>query len=69
MIVSFHLDGRPHEIMLPPQYSATGLTAEDFSKYISTEIIKESGYKLEKATEVHLKMLAVRSGLGQIWTE
>lgn len=65
MIVGFHLDGRLHEIMLPPQYYDSGLTAEDFSKYISTDIVKESGYTLEKATKVHLKMLAVRSGLAR----
>ncbi|UCG37346.1 MAG: hypothetical protein JSV64_03485 [Candidatus Bathyarchaeota archaeon] len=65
MIVGFHLDGRLHEIMLPPQYYASGLTDEDFRKYISTEVVKGSECKLERTTKVHLKLLAVRSGLGQ----
>ncbi len=32
---------------------------------VSNEIIKESGYKIERSTKLHLKLLAVRSGLGK----
>lgn len=64
MLVNFHLNGEKFEAMLPPQYYATELTAENLQRLIINEIIKEPGHKLEKAT-VNLKLLAVRSGLGQ----
>ncbi len=65
MLVDFHLDGEKHEVMLPPQYYASGLTVERLEDIIRKEIIGEPGYRIERATGVHLKLLAVRSGLGE----
>ena len=63
--VRFQLDGKSHELMIPPQYYDDGLTLEDLEKVVLEEIIQESGYKIELANHTHLKLLAVRSGLGK----
>ncbi len=65
MLVGFHLNGEKHEVMLPPQYHASGLTEEHLGEIIQNEIIREPGYRIERTTRVHLKLLAVRSGLGK----
>ncbi len=65
MLVNFLLDGEKHEVMLPPQYYASGLTVEHLRNIIQNEIIGEPGYRIERATGVHLKLLAVRSGLAE----
>ncbi|UCH58050.1 MAG: hypothetical protein JSV18_03915 [Candidatus Bathyarchaeota archaeon] len=65
MLVNFHLNGENHEVMLPPQYYASGLTEEKLREIIQNEIIREPGYRIERTTEVHLKLLAVRSGLAK----
>ncbi len=64
-LVNFHLDGKNHEIMIPPNYYDDGTTFEDFENLILKEIIKESGYKVEFTNKLHVKLLAVRSGLGK----
>jgi len=62
--VNFHLEGKIHGIMIPPNYYDDGLEYEDLENLILNDIIKEPGYKVEFA-HVHLKLLAVRSGLGK----
>ncbi len=64
-VVNFHLDGKRHEIMVPPQYYDDGITYEDLDNLILNEIIKTPGYNFEMAQHVHLKLMAVRSGLGK----
>jgi len=64
-LVRFHIDGKNHEIMIPPNYYDDGTTFEDFENLIVKEIIKESGYKVEFTNKLHMKLLAVRSGLGK----
>ncbi len=65
VLVNFHLDGKKHEFMIPPQYYDDGLELEDLESLVTNEIIKEPGYKIERTTKLHLKLLAVRSGLGK----
>ncbi len=65
MLVNFQLEGKNHEVMLPPGYYSTGLREETLQNVVLEEIIKEPGYKISRATRVHLKLLAVRSGLGK----
>ena len=65
MLVNFHLNGKKHEVMLPPQYYDDGLTEKILRNIVLKKIINEPGYKIEKATQVHLKLSAVRSGLGR----
>jgi len=64
MLMNFHLEGRTHEIVLPPAYYDDGLTVEMLHEYILKEIVNEPGHRIERA-RVHLKLLAVRSGLGE----
>ncbi|MFX1309772.1 MAG: 4Fe-4S double cluster binding domain-containing protein [Promethearchaeota archaeon] len=64
-IVNFHLDGVKHEIMIPPNYYDDGTTLEDFETLILNDIIKEPGYKVVYTNKLHVKLLAVRSGLGK----
>jgi epoxyqueuosine reductase len=65
MQVRFHLNGRTHEITLPPQYYDDGITDETVQEIIQQHIIKKQGFKLEKTRDIHLKVTAVRSGLGK----
>jgi len=64
-LVNFHLDGMKHEIMIPPNYYDDGTTFEEFENLILKEIIKEPGYKVEYTNKLHVKLLAVRTGLGK----
>ena len=64
-LADFHYKGTRHEIMIPPQYYATGRKMEQLEETIHKKIIGESGYRIELAREVFIKRLAVRSGLGK----
>lgn len=64
-LVNFHLNGKKYEIMIPPNYYDDGTTFEDFENLILKDIIKEPGYKIEFTNKLHMKLLAVRSGLGK----
>jgi len=65
MKVIFHVDGTTQEIFLPPQYYEDGLTEEMLLNEVMEKIIRGSGARVEWATKLHLKLLAVRSGLGR----
>ncbi|MFX1418952.1 MAG: 4Fe-4S double cluster binding domain-containing protein [Promethearchaeota archaeon] len=64
-LVNFNLNGKKHEVMVPPNYYDDGITLEDCINLIVNDIIKEPGYKVEYTGKLHLKLLAVRSGLGK----
>lgn len=64
-LVNFNLDGKEYTVMIPPNYYDDGLEIEDLQNIILNKIIKESGYKIEFTRKLHLKLLAVRSGLGK----
>lgn len=64
-LVDFHLNGKKYEVIIPPNYYDDGTTFKDFEKLIQEDIIKEPGYKIEYTNKLHLKLLAVRSGLGK----
>lgn len=64
-LVNFHLDDKKYEVMIPPNYYDNGTTFKDFENIIQNEIIKEPGYKIEYTNKLHVKLLAVRSGLGE----
>lgn len=63
-LVNFHHDNKMYEVMIPPNYYDDG-TFTQFEKIILNEIIKKSGYKIEYTNKLHVKLLAVRSGLGK----
>jgi len=64
-LTNFHVNGKKHEVMIPPNYYDDGTTFEDFENLIQKEIIKELGYKIQYTNKLHMKLLAVRSGLGK----
>ena len=64
-LVNFLFDGKKYKIMIPPNYYDDGSTFEDLENLIFKKIIRETGYKIEFAPNLHLKLLAVRSGLGK----
>jgi epoxyqueuosine reductase len=64
MHVYFHLNGEKHEILLPHYYD-TGLTVSMLKNEALKNILPEAGPRLERTATVHLKLLAVRSGLGR----
>lgn len=64
-LVNFHLDDKKYDVMIPPNYYDNGTTFKDFENIIQNEIIKEPGYKIEYTNKLHVKLLAVRSGLGE----
>ncbi|MFW9800613.1 MAG: 4Fe-4S double cluster binding domain-containing protein [Candidatus Thorarchaeota archaeon] len=65
-LVDFHHKGETYEIMLPPQYYDDGTTEQQIEDIVLRKVIGEPGHKVEKAsTQLFLKRLAVRSGLGR----
>lgn len=65
MYVNFHLKGKKHRVMLPPQYYDSGVSIDGLKDLIQKEIIRKPGFRVVLAKGVHLKLLAVRSGLGR----
>lgn len=61
----FHYKNMKHELAVPPQYYSTGLKEENLVETIQKKIILESGFKVERATGMLLKRLAVKSGLAR----
>ncbi len=64
-LINFHLDSKKYEVLIPPNYYDDGTTYEDFENIILEDIIKEPGYRAEFTNKLHVKLLAVRSGLGK----
>ena len=65
MKVNFHLDGATYETMIPPQYYDDGVSIDNLINVLQEQIIKEPGYRVENVSQIHLKLLAARSGLGK----
>ncbi len=65
-IINFHLDGRAYPVIIPPQYYSEGRTREDIYGMVKQPLGWQEGYRIEWASDsLHLKLLAVRSGLGR----
>jgi epoxyqueuosine reductase len=64
-LINFNFEGKKRQIMIPPQYYDDGLELEDIKTLVKNKIIKQQGYKIEMTNSMHLKLLAVRSGLGK----
>jgi len=57
--------GRDREIVISPQYFDDGVTRAGLEAVIRRDIVKDPAAKLVPAQGTHLKLLAVRSGLGR----
>jgi epoxyqueuosine reductase len=64
-LANLWLDGTTHEVIIPPGYYHAGFTIDNLSQEICKNVIGDTSARLERAEAVHLKLLAVRSGLGQ----
>ena len=65
MEADFHYRGKVHRITIPPQYYDDGITLADLIRIVRTNIVKDPGAQIEYAKGIHLKLSAVRSGLGR----
>ena len=66
MLVHFQFNGTRVPAAVPPNYYDAGWTRETLSGEIKSHIIGEAGYRIEDVSHrLHLKLLAVRSGLGR----
>ncbi len=61
----FRWQGKSHDVMIPPQYNGNGVSPEEIQKVIRREILKNTESTIKRAKHLHLKLLAVRSGLAQ----
>ena len=65
MSTAVHWRGVEHEILVPPQYYRTGMTPETLIEIVRDGIIGGTGHQVERMTQGHMKLLAVRTGLGR----
>lgn len=65
MTVNFQLNGTKIPATMPPNYYHTGLTRKILQAEIQEHLLGEPGYRVERMESFHLKLLAVRSGLGR----
>jgi len=65
MRATFHWSGRALDVFVPPQYYKTGMDAETLEEIVSRGIVGEDGHKIARLTHGHMKLLAVRTGLGR----
>jgi epoxyqueuosine reductase len=57
--------GRSREIVISPQYFDDGVTRAALEAAVRRDIVKDPAARLEPAKGLHLKLLAVRSGLAR----
>lgn len=66
LMLHFQFNGNRISAAMPPNYYDAGLTRKTLHAEIQKNIIKETGYRVERMSDTfHLKLLAVRSGLGR----
>ena len=65
LVVNVHYNKQVYEILNPPPYVRKPITPEDVEQAFVNHIIQEKGFKLQRTVSVHLKLLAVRSGLAK----
>jgi epoxyqueuosine reductase len=65
MMFNLHYMDTRISAAMPPNYYESGLTRKMLLEEIQQNIIHQPGYRLEKINRFHLKLTAVRSGLGR----
>ena len=63
--VNFHISDTVQEILLPAAYHKIDATIDEMIDFIQKEIIGSDKHRVEHNRSMHLKLLAVRSGLGR----
>ncbi len=64
LTVAFHRRGRTHHVVLSPGYYDDGFTADLLLRVVRKDIVRDSAARIEITRTPHLKLAAVRSGLG-----
>lgn len=65
MKATFHYEATATEVLVPPQYYGLGLPKDAAMSIVRCEILSSEGSRIERLTQGHLKLLAVRSGLAR----
>lgn len=65
MSLKFHFQDKIHQTMLPGNYSFTDISNDTLEEEVLNNIIRKQGYSVKITRTIHLKLLAVRSGLGK----
>lgn len=65
MRIRFHLKGKKHDLVIPPQYYDDGIDEEQIKAVVRNDIVKSPAFRIERVTRFPLKMLAARCGLGR----
>ena len=65
MTATFRLDGRGHEVVIPPQYYDDGVSLDDLTGIVRDEIIGGPGPRVARAQGFHRRPLAVGGGRGR----
>ena len=63
--VNFNWHGKSIEVLIPPQYNGNVVSPKEIQKIIRKDILPQPGTILKRANRLHLKLLAVRSGLAK----
>lgn len=64
-LVNFHYQGKVYQVKFPPNYYQNKITREMVRQQLQQSVVRGSDWKVETASGLFLKQLAVRSGLGQ----
>jgi epoxyqueuosine reductase len=64
LAVAFHRRGRTHQVVLSPGYYNDGFTADLLLRIVRDDIVRDPAARIEITRAPHLKLAAVRSGLG-----
>ena len=65
MRISVSWQGRSQDVLVPPQYYSTGMTPETLRDIVTSGVIGADGHEVERMRHGHMKLLAVRTGLGR----
>jgi epoxyqueuosine reductase len=65
MWARFRLGSETYDLMMPPQYYSSGVSAEGLHNAVLTDVVARPGCEVVRADSLQLKPLAVRSGLAE----
>ena len=65
MRATFRYEATATEVLVPPQYYRLGLPKDAALNIVRSEILSSESSHIERLTQGHLKLLAVRSGLAR----
>ncbi len=64
LTVAFRRPGRVHQVVISPGYYDDGITADAVKQVLREEIVRDPAARIEGTRAPHMKLAAVRSGLG-----